>query len=252
MHMRKILALLLLLVTVQMQSQSWKLVWSDEFNYTGLPDSTKWVHEVGTIRNSELQYYTFKRLENSKVEHGNLMIIGRKEEYEGAKYTSARLITDGKFTCKYGKIVARIKLPSGQGIWPAFWLLGQSIKELGSPKCGEIDILEHINNEKIIHSTMHWDNNGLFSSGGTVRCDVNLFHTYSIEWNEKRIKWLLDGKKYLEGNIIHDQNNTDEFQKPFYIILNVAIGGSWPGNPDNTTLFPDTMKIDYVRVYQKK
>ena len=99
---------------------------------------------------------------------------------------------------------------------------------------------------------MHWDNNGLFSSGGTVRCDVNLFHTYSIEWNEKRIKWLLDGKKYLEGNIIHDQNNTDEFQKPFYIILNVAIGGSWPGNPDNTTLFPDTMKIDYVRVYQKK
>ena len=140
--MRKIIAIIFLIISLQAHSEPWKLVWSDEFNYSGLPDSTRWVHEVGNIRNSELEYYTYKRMENSKVENGKLYIIGRKEDYQGSKYTSARLITDGKFYCKYGKIEARIQLPVGQGIWPAFWLLGRNIKQIGSPKCGEIDILE--------------------------------------------------------------------------------------------------------------
>jgi beta-glucanase (GH16 family) len=111
--------------------------------------------------------------------------------------------------------------------------------------------MEHINNENINHGTMHWDNNGHVSSGGTVNCDVQQYHIYSIEWDDQSIVWLLDGIKYLEGNISNNINSTEEFHKPFYMIFNLAIGGSWPGNPDSTTLFPDTMSVDYVRVYQK-
>lgn len=249
--MKKNKVLILLFVAIQIHAQPWKMVWSDEFNYEGLPDSTKWVHETGNIRNSELEYYTNRRSENSTVEKGNLLIIGRKEKYEGSDYTSARLTTDGKYSLKYGKIEARIQLPVGKGIWPAFWLLGQNIKEVGSPKCGEIDILEHVNTENKIHCTMHWDNDGLVSFGDTKTCDVRKFHRYGVEWNEDKIKWYLDGRKYFEGKIKKEKSNTDEFQNPFYIILNMAIGGSWPGNPDSTTIFPDTMRVDYVRVYQK-
>jgi len=232
--------------------QSWNLVWSDEFNYSGLPDNTKWVHEVGLIRNQELQYYTNKRLDNCKVENGNLLIIGKKESYKGSDYTSACITTDDKFSFKYGKIEARIKLPSGQGMWPAFWMLGQNIHEEGWPKCGEVDIMEQINAESKNHGTMHWDNTGHKKYGGTITCDVQQYHVYSIEWNENAIKWFLDGTKYWEGNIKDSINSTGEFHKPFYLMLNLAIGGSWPGSPDASTLFPDTMSVDYVRVYQEK
>jgi len=245
--MRNIFCLVFILVVLQCQAKSWKMVWSDEFNYCGLPDSTKWVHEVGNIHNNELQYYSYQRIEN-----GNLQIIARNENYQGSNYTSARLSTDGKFNFKYGKIEARIKIPLGQGIWPAFWLLGQSIKDVGSPKCGEIDVLEHVNNENIFHSTMHWDNNGLVSFEGIKKFDFQKFHVYTVEWDKNKISWLLDGKKYLKGKINKKKHNTDEFQNPFYIILNLAVGGNWPGKPDNTTIFPDTMKVDYVRVYKKE
>lgn len=238
-------------INTLIRAQSWNLVWSDEFNYTGLPDATKWGNEVGFIRNNELQYYTNRRIENSKVENGNLLIIGKKETYNGANYTSASLTTDGKYSWKYGKIEARIKLPNGQGMWPAFWLLGQNVHQIGWPKCGEIDIMEHINNENKNHGTMHWDNNGHASYGGIVDCDVQQYHIYSIEWDENSIIWLLDGNQFWEGNIKGNINSTEEFHSPFYIILNLAIGGSWPGSPDATTAFPDTMSVDYVRVYQK-
>lgn len=241
----------------------YKLVWADEFNYNGLPDASKWGNEVGMIRNNELQYYTQERLENSKVENGNLMIIGRKESYSGmqpggskdsvvtADYTSASLVTDSKYSITYGRVEARIKLPKGQGLWPAFWMLGQNINHVGWPKCGEIDIMEHINNEDILYGTLHWDNGKHVSSGGNTPCDVTQFHNYSIEWNKDAIRWFLDGKKYWEVSIKDGVNSTEEFQKPHYIILNLAIGGDWPENPDSTTSFPDTMFVDYVRVYHQ-
>jgi beta-glucanase (GH16 family) len=228
----------------------WKIVWSDEFNYTGLPDTSKWGNEVGFIRNNELQYYTKQRLENSRVENGNLMIIGKKEAFKTAGYTSASLTTDGKQSWTFGKIEARIKLPEGQGIWPAFWMLGQNIRQVGWPGCGEIDIMEHINNENVTYGTLHWYNEKHVSSGGKTPCDVTQFHTYTVEWNKESVKWLLDGNKYWEVNIKDGINSTEEFQLPHYIILNLAIGGSWPKNPDETTVFPDTMFIDFVRVFQ--
>lgn len=247
-----IVILLLSLISCSAQSDQpeWKLVFSDEFNYSGLPDASKWGNEVGFIRNSELQYYTPRRIENSVVSDGKLLIIGRKESYESANYTSASLTTDGKHSWTYGKIDARIKLPKGQGMWPAFWMLGQNIHQIGWPKCGEIDIMEHINNEDILHGTLHWYNEKHVSSGGTVPCDVTKYHNYTVEWDKESIKWFLDGIKYWEVPIKDGINSTEEFQKPHYIILNLAIGGTWPKNPDATTVFPDTMYVDYVRVYQ--
>ena len=135
-------------------------------------------------------------------------------------------------------------------MWPAFWMLGQNIHTVGWPKCGEIDIMEHINNEDLLHGTLHWYNEKHASSGGTTPCDVTKFHNYSIEWDKESVRLLLDGNKYWEVNIKDGINSTEEFQKPHYIILNLAIGGDWPKNPDLTTVFPDTMYVDYVRVYQ--
>jgi beta-glucanase (GH16 family) len=243
-------AVLLLASIIQTNAQNWKLVWSDEFNYNGLPDTTKWGNETGFIRNNELQYYTKQRIENSRVVNGNLLIIGRKESYKNANYTSASLVTDAKNSWTYGKIEARMKLPKGQGMWPAFWMLGQNIHSIGWPKCGEIDIMEHINNEDLLHGTLHWFNQKHVSSGGTTPCDVTKFHNYSIEWNKESINLLLDDKKYLELNIKDGINSTEAFHKPHYIIINLAIGGDWPKNPDQTTAFPDTVFVDYVRVYQ--
>jgi beta-glucanase (GH16 family) len=242
--------LILLSCIMQTNAQNWKLVWSDEFNYNGLPDTAKWGNETGFIRNNELQYYTKQRIENSRVFNGNLMIIGRKESFKNANYTSASLVTDNKNSWTYGKVEARMKLPKGQGMWPAFWMLGQNIHSVGWPKCGEIDIMEHINNEDLLHGTLHWFNEKHVSSGGTTPCDVTKFHSYSIEWDKESIKLMLDGKKYWELNIKDGINSTEEFHKPHYIILNLAIGGDWPKNPDQSTVFPDTMYVDYVRVYQ--
>lgn len=202
--MRKIFFIFLCISAfIPASAQNWSLVWSDEFTVSGAPDTTNWGNEVGFVRNKELQYYTKRRLENAKVENGNLLIIGRKENYsssgKNAEYTSASLTTDGKHSWTYGKFEARIKLPKGQGLWPAFWLLGQNIHQIGWPKCGEIDIMEHINNDEKIYGTMHWDNNGHVGPGGNVPCDVSKYHVYSIEWDKDAIKWFVDGNKYWEA-----------------------------------------------------
>jgi beta-glucanase (GH16 family) len=249
--MKKLLILVFLLAGFSViNSQTWKLVWSDEFETPGLSDAQKWGNEVGFIRNNELQYYTSRRLQNSIVDGGKLLIIGRKESYESANYTSASLTTDGKFSWKYGKIEARMKLPVGQGMWPAFWMLGQNIHQVDWPACGEIDIMEHINNENLLHGTVHWLNGKHVSSGSTTPCDVTKYHDYSIIWDENAIKLLLDGEQYWEVNIKDNANNTQAFHLPQYIILNLAIGGDWPKNPDASSVFPDTVFVDYVRVYQ--
>lgn len=250
--MKKLLFLLVMLTACsQSKEPDWKLVWSDEFNYSGLPDKENWVNEVGFIRNHELQYYTSQRIENSVVHGGNLLIIGRKEPLDSAEYTSASLTTDGRHSWTYGKIDARMKLPKGQGIWPAFWMLGQNRYQVGWPRCGEIDIMEHINNEDILYGTLHWHNEKHVSSGGKIPCDVTKYHNYTVEWAEDSIKWFLDDAKYHSVCIKDSIASTSEFHKPHYIILNLAIGGDWPNNPDEFTQFPDTVFVDYVRVFQK-
>lgn len=250
--MKKLLILFLIITGCsQNTDKSWKLVWSDEFDYQGLPDSTKWGNEVGFIRNNELQYYTDNRIENSVVKDGQLMLIGVREQYDSADYTSASITTDGRHSWTYGKMEARMRLPKGQGIWPAFWMLGQNIHNVGWPACGEIDIMEHINSQDTLYGTLHWHNEKHVSSGAIIPCTVNEYHNYSIEWDSDSIKWFLDGSKYHSVEIRDSINSTSEFHKPHYIIFNLAIGGNWPGSPDKTTLFPDTVFVDYVRVYQK-
>ena len=250
--MKKLVFLLLVLNGCsQSKVPDWKLAWSDEFNRSGLPDSSNWGNEVGFIRNNELQYYTARRIENSVAENGNLLIIGRKEPFDTADYTSASLTTDGKHSWTYGKIEARMKLPRGQGMWPAFWMLGQNIHQVGWPRCGEIDIMEHINDEDLLYGNLHWHNERHVSSGNKIPCTVAQFHDYAVEWDKDSIRWFLDGQRF-HGVCIKDSiNSTSEFHKPHYIILNLAIGGNWPKNPDETTQFPDTVFVDYVRVYQK-
>lgn len=249
--MKKIILLTLAIIAfAACKQQKSNLIWSDEFNYIGLPDTTKWINEVGYIRNNEQQYYTEKRLENSIVKDGYLMLIGRKEAYKDFGYTSASINSEGKFSFKYGKVEARMKLPVGQGMWPAFWMMGISRPNVGWPKCGEIDIMEHINDVPTLFGTAHWDNNGHVSSGGETLCDFSQFHNYGVEWNPDSIRWLLDGKRYYGVCIKDGVVSTSEFHEPFYILLNLAIGGDWPKNADSTTVFPDTVFVDYVRVYK--
>lgn len=228
-------------------AQTWQLVWSDEFNGQSI-EKTNWNFVIGGNGwgNNELEYYT-NHPENAKVENGNLLIIARKEYLGGRNYTSARLKTEHLHNFLYGKIEARIKMPVGQGLWPAFWMVGQD-SSIG----GEIDIMEHINSENKVYGTMHWNNFGKdTSSGGSTTCDVTAFHVYSVTWDQYAIRWLLDGNQYYQGNITYAMNGTEEFHFPFFIFLNLAVGGSWPRNPNSATPFPDTMYVDYVRVYQQ-
>lgn len=240
----------------------YELVWSEEFNYSGLPDSTVWTHEVGGggWGNNELQYYTDRSAGNARVEQGNLIIEARKEEQDGSSYTSARLITyrNGP-SFRYGKIEARMKLPYGQGIWPAFWMLGDGIFEgTAWPACGEIDIMEMIGGgtgrDDVVHGTIHWsDASGNHAEYGgqkqlTEGIFADSFHLFSIEWNETAIRWFLDGVQYHVVNITPD--HMSEFHRDFFILLNVAVGGNWPGYPDASTLFPQRLFVDYIRVYQ--
>jgi len=238
----------------------YELIWSDEFNYSGLPDSTVWYFEEGGNGwgNNELQYYTSKRIENAHVENGNLTIEARKENYNGRQYTSARLITyPTNHTWKYGKIEAKIKLPYGQGIWPAFWALGNGIFENTPwPACGEIDIVELVGGgegrDDKIYGTMHYDDNGHAEYGGSYQLPTGIFadafHIFSIEWTSSQIKWFIDGIQFHSATITAIE--LSEFQKNFFLLLNVAVGGNWPGSPDATTVFPQKMIVDYVRVYQ--
>jgi beta-glucanase (GH16 family) len=240
----------------------YELVWSDEFSYTGLPDSTKWSNETGGggWGNNELQYYTKDRLENSRVEDGHLIIEALKENYLGADYTSARIITyNNGHSFTYGKIEASMKLPYGQGIWPAFWMLGDGIFE-GTPwpACGEIDIMEMIGGgegrDDVVYGTIHWsDSKGNHATfGGQKQLDEGIFadtfHVFSIEWDASSIKWFLDGTQYHVADIT--PGHLSEFHEGFFILLNLAVGGNWPGYPDTTTVFPQKMYVDYVRVYQ--
>jgi beta-glucanase (GH16 family) len=237
----------------------WRLTWSDEFDGINgsKPDSTKWVYDIGGTGwgNNELQYYT-DSAKNAYQENGRLVIKAIKENVGGRNYTSARIKTKGRFEQAYGKFEARIKIPYGQGIWPAFWMLGKDVDDTVWPGCGEIDIMENIGREpEIIHGTIHGPgysaDRGPTSSYTGIRF-ADDYHVYAIEWEPNVIRWYCDGKLYgtKTSNDIGTGNKW-VFDHPFFMILNVAVGGGWPGNPDATTVFPQTMEIDYVRVYQR-
>lgn len=238
-------------------AQNWQLVWSDEFDGTVINDSN-WTHEIGGQGwgNNELQYYTDRDI-NSYLENGYLVIQALKENYSSWNYTSARLKTQGKVFIKYGKILARIKLPYGQGIWPAFWMMGESISSVGWPFCGETDVMEMIgggDRENTVYGTAHWaDENGLHVQFGD-RYTLNSgtfadnYHLFSIIWDDQSIKWYVDNHLYNELDIT--ATPLSEFHNNFFILLNVAVGGNWPGYPDATTVFPQKMYIDYIRIYQ--
>ena len=242
------------------------LVWSDEFNAPNDSpvDSSKWVLESGGDGwgNQELEYYT-ARPENAFQRDGNLVIRVLEEKYTGSdgvtrNYTSARLKTKGKFSQRYGRFEARIKIPYGQGIWPAFWMLGDDIEKKGWPDCGEIDIMENIGKEPaIVHGTIHGPG---YSGGKGIGAPFELpagqrfaddFHVFAVEWEPKSIRFYVDDHLYTTRTPAELPKGTKwVFRHPFFILLNVAVGGGWPGNPDASTVFPQTMLVDYVRVYR--
>jgi beta-glucanase (GH16 family) len=239
-------------------NQEGELIWSDEFNYSGLPDSSKWGYEQGMIRNNEAQYYTKKRLKNARVEDGHLIIEARKENYKGAEYTSASINTLNKKHFQYGRIEARAKVPVGKGTWPAIWMLGTNISEVGWPDCGEIDILENVGYDPDeVHANIHtaaYNHVDGTNKGNSIKLDKpwENFHTYAVEWRKDRIDFFVDTTKYFTfRNDGKGKNDTWPFDKPHYLLLNLAIGGSWGGQQGiDDSKFPHKYYIDYVRVYK--
>lgn len=243
------------------QAQSWQLVWADEFDYTGLPDPTKWSYDIGANGwgNQESQYYTENRLENARVENGSLIIEARRELFSGSSYTSARLVSRGKGDWTYGRIEARAILPSGRGTWPAIWMLPTE-RIYGNkdwPDVGEIDIMEHVGfDPERVHGSIHVDRyNGLEgthkTASKTIAGSLSQFHVYAIEWTPKHIRFLIDDVLYFRYDNESRGWTTWPFDNPFHLILNIAVGGTWGGQQGiDDSIFPAQMLIDYVRVYE--
>ena len=236
-------------ITVNVQKEM-TLVWSDEFETAGAPDASKWTYDIGAggWGNNESQYYT-NRPENVIVSDGTLKIIAKRENYSGSEFTSARMLTKGKYAFKYGKIEVRAKLPAGIGTWPAIWMLGNNFSTVGWPASGEIDIMEHLGRElNKIHSTLHYPgHSGGNAVGGstTINNATTAFHKYAAEWTPGAIKFFVDDVPFYTFT----NNTTLPFNQEFFIILNVALGGNWPG-PVDAAFNSSTMEVDYVRVYQ--
>ena len=229
----------------------------EEFDVAGAPNDSIWGYDEGTGSdgwgNNELQYYT-KRADNVVVEDGMLKITAIKEAYEGSDYTSARILTKGKFAQQYGRFEARIKVPSGKGFWPAFWMLGANHETVGWPQCGEIDIMENRGSEPtIIGGSLHGPG---YSGGNPVTKEYQLmsdrfdtgFHVFGVEWTEDYVNYYVD-------DVLYNQITRDDisgewvFDQPFFIVLNLAVGGNYDGTPSEDTEFPQHMLVDYVRVY---
>lgn len=226
---------------------TYQLIWSDEFNGSSV-NTANWNLDNGNPNvNNELEYYQGA---NATVTGGNLVITAKQQSMGGQPYTSAKLNSYGKFSVTYGRIEARIKLPMVQGTWPAFWMLGNNINTgAGWPQCGEIDIMEHVNTSNSILGTMHWNNNGHVQYGSSMTTTPGDYHVYAVEWDNAGIRWYVDDVLYVTGNISNNINNTGAFHLPFYIILNLAVGGDLPGSTVNNGSLPTSMYVDYVRVY---
>jgi len=227
---------------------AYQLVWSDEFNGTSL-NTSNWNIDVGNPGvNNEQEYY---QASNVTETGGNLVITAKNQSVAGQPYTSGKIETSGKFSTTYGRIEARMALPMVQGMWPAFWMLGTDINSVGWPECGEIDIMEQVNTNNTILGTMHWYDGGNTQYGSSTSTDNTPadFHIYAVEWNSQSINWYVDNTLYVTGNISNNINNTGAFQNPFYIILNLAVGGTLSGSTVNTGALPTSMLVDYVHVY---
>jgi beta-glucanase (GH16 family) len=264
-------ALLLAPHAAPRRQTTWTLVWSDEFNGPAgsTLDSTKWVFETGNGSNGwgnhEREYYTNSTKNAAMDGAGNLVITAIKETlapkyrcwYGQCQYTSARIKTQGKFEQAYGRFEARIKIPYGQGMWPAFWMLGNNIQTAGWPTCGEIDIMENIGREpSLVHGTIHGPGySGAAGIGApyalTSGAFSDAFHVFAVEWEPNQIRW------YVDGNLYQSRTPADlppgsawVFDHPFFMLVNLAVGGFWPGDPDASTVFPQKLYVDYVRVYR--
>jgi beta-glucanase (GH16 family) len=249
------------------RQQTWTMTWSDEFDGPNgsAPDSAKWTYDTGGKGwgNNDLETYT-NRTQNAYLQDGFLVIQALNDVFTGTdgvtrNYTSARLKTQGRFRQTYGRFEARIKIPYGQGLWPAFWMLGDDIGAVGWPSCGEIDIMENIGKEpSMAHGSMHGPgysgDKGLTGAytlpSGKFSDD---FHVFAVEWEPNVVRFYVDGNLY-ETRTPRDtpQGARWAYGHPFFILLNVAVGGNWPGNPDATTTFPQKMLVDYVRVYARQ
>ena len=231
------------------------LVWSDEFDGPEI-NSNNWTFEIGTGNwgwgNNELQYY---QGDNTSIIDGNLVVEARSQTLENSNYTSSRLITRGKQSFQYGRVDIRAVMPEGQGIWPALWMLGSNHLQVGWPTCGEIDIMEMIGGEErdnVVHGTAHWNQDGHVSYGQSM---TNVsgklseeYHVYSIIWDEQSIRWYFDDVNFNTIDITPAALSA--FHDDFFFIMNIAVGGIWAGSPDNTTLFPQWLIVDYIRVFQ--
>src|SRR5215813_11070909 len=248
-------------------SSGWTLTWSDEFNGPDgtTPDAGKWTYDLGGggWGNHELESYT-NRAANAQIKGGSLVITAQKETYTGTdritrEYTSARLKTLGLFSQAYGRFEARIKIPAGQGMWPAFWMMGDNIATVNWPKCGEIDVMENIGKEPDkVHGSLHGPSNSGITTDTTSTATLaggkyaDDFHVYAVEWEPTEIRFYVDSNNYATFKKADwPPTGTWPFDRPFFILLNVAVGGDWPGSPDATTQFPQQMQVDYVRVYSK-
>jgi beta-glucanase (GH16 family) len=239
--------------------EEYDLIWHDEFDQSSI-NKNYWTFEIGDgcpnlcgWGNNELEYY---REENAWTEDDVLVIEAREESFGGKSYTSARMKTQGKQSFTYGRIDIRALLPKGQGIWPALWMLGENITSVGWPACGEIDIMEMIGgtgNDNSIHGTVHYDKNGTYVYHGghkTLASGIfaDQYHVFSIIWDETSINWYVDDEIYYSVDITPEYMS--EFHNKFFFIFNIAVGGNWPGSPDESTSFPQQMKVDYVRVFK--
>lgn len=239
-------------------SRAWTLVFSDEFDTPGAPDPAKWGFELGYIRNNEKQFYT-SRAENVRVEGGNLVIEGRKEPYQGFTYTSASVNTLGHFEFQYGRVEVRAKLPTGTGMWPAIWTLGVNRKAVGWPACGEIDIMENVGFDPLrIHGTVHTAAyNHVRKTQKSATMDIvdpsQDFHVYGMEWLPDHIDVSVDGQKYFTFRNEGTGSATWPFDAPQYLLIDLAIGGSWGGQKGvDDSKFPARYLVDYVHIYQQK
>jgi len=271
--MTRLFAILLFLVLIWPNARlastdtSWRLVWSDEFNYTGLPDPAKWGYDVGAHGwgNKELQSYTDRRKENARVENGVLIIEARRDGSEAQPYSSARLVTKGKGDWTYGRVEIRAKLPSGRGTWPAIWMLPTQ-RNYGAgywPDNGEIDIMEHVGYDPdVIHASAHTKAyHHSISTQKTAKTRVDSarseFNVYSVEWTPEEIRWYVNGRQYFKFNNERLSSPAADyrhwpFDKPFHLLLNLAVGGNWGGAEGvDDSIWPQRMEVDYVRVYQQ-
>lgn len=242
----------------QAEKNEWILTWNDEFDYTGLPDPGKWDYDTGGHGwgNNELQYYTKERIANAEVSNGTLKIRAIKEKMEDKNYTSARLVTRGKAEFQYGKIDILAKLPAGRGLWPAVWMLGNQ-KNIGWPECGEIDIMEHVGFEKdSVFGTVHTKsyNHIIGTQKGKkmfINDPYNSYHLFTLEWTPDKMDFLMDNQLFNSFANEHKTYAEWPFDSPFYLIMNIAVGGNLGGQKGvDTTVFPGVLEIDYVRVYK--